>query len=116
MPKLRTYTTSPLSAALISSRGSIDWLCLPRFDSPSLFARILDHNKGGHWSINPAGVFHAAHRYVENTNVLETIFTTTHGSIRLVDFMVIAQHGLEHEQPPMLVRLVESVDGEHDIE
>lgn len=104
------------SAALISSRGSIDWLCLPRFDSPSIFARILDHDKGGHWNINPTGRFHSEHRYIENTNVIETIFTTAQGSLRLIDFMVIAQPAQDQGQPPMLVRLVESVDGEHEIE
>src|SRR5918998_276476 len=67
------------SAALISSRGSLDWLCLPRFDSPSLFARVLDHDDGGGWSICPTGRFQSQHRYLDDTNVLETTFTTAQG-------------------------------------
>ena len=73
-----TNTFSPISdyglignchtAALVSSRGSIDWLCLPRFDSPSLFARILDLERGGSWQICPQNAFTSTHRYIDNTN------------------------------------------------
>ncbi len=60
------------SAALVDSAGSLDWLCLPRFDSPSLFARILDARRGGHWTMRPRGRFASQRRYLERTNVLET--------------------------------------------
>src|SRR5690242_17789976 len=75
------------TAALVSSHGSIDWLCLPRFDSPSLFARILDLQRGGAWSIQPAAPYQADHQYLADTNVLETIFTCDGGRVRLLDFM-----------------------------
>jgi GH15 family glucan-1,4-alpha-glucosidase len=75
------------SAALISKRGSIDWLCWPRFDSPSIFAAILDANVGGHWSIRPAQTFQTTRRYLDNTNVLETTFSTDPGTVVVTDFM-----------------------------
>ena len=106
------------SAALVSSHGSLDWLCLPRFDSPSLFARILDSERGGGWTIQPAGRFHAHHRYLDDSNVLETTFTTGHGRLRLLDFMPIVEDrdGAEATAPYELVRIVEALDGEHEIE
>ncbi|MFD0451420.1 trehalase-like domain-containing protein [Rhodococcus aetherivorans] len=67
------------SAALVSSDGSIDWLCMPRFDSPSIFAAILDDN-AGHWSIRPAGEFRVRREYVEGSMVLRTLFHTGGGS------------------------------------
>src|SRR5919198_3389973 len=71
------------SAALVGTDGSIDWLCLPRFDSPAIFARLLDPD-AGHWSITPAGPFTARRRYLPGSLVLETTFTTANGSVRLV--------------------------------
>src|SRR5438552_5900514 len=73
------------SAALISREGSIDWLCWPRFDSPSIFARILDSQKGGHFSIRPAGQFKGTRRYLPDTNVLETTFESESGVVRMLD-------------------------------
>ncbi len=58
------------SAALISRFGSCDWLCWPRFDSPSLFAAILDEERGGRFSISPAGEFQSRRSYLGETNVL----------------------------------------------
>src|SRR2546430_6665765 len=77
------------SAALISRRGSLDWLCWPRFDSPSIFAALLDREKGGFWSIAPSGRYHSSRRYIENTNVLETHFETADGSATLIDLMPV---------------------------
>ncbi len=106
------------SAALVSSHGSIDWLCLPRFDSPSLFARILDLDRGGGWTIQPAGRSQARRRYLGDTNVLETTFTTVNGRVRLLDFMPMedAKPGTVQTAPYALVRIVEGLDGEHEIE
>src|SRR5947199_2245794 len=77
------------SAALISREGSIDWLCWPRFDSPSLFARLLDHDRGGYFAIRPIGEFRSKRRYLDDTNVLETTFETDAGVVRLVDLMPV---------------------------
>src|SRR3954454_17071833 len=69
------------TAALVSLGGSIDWLCLPRYDSPSLFARLLGPD-AGHWAIRPAGAFAAERRYVPGTLAVETTFTTEFGRTR----------------------------------
>jgi alpha,alpha-trehalase len=60
------------SAALVGLDGSIDWCCFPRFDSPSVFAAILDAGKGGHFAITPQETYSATQRYLDNTNILET--------------------------------------------
>src|SRR6184192_1603525 len=70
------------SAALVAKDGSIDWLCLPRYDSSSVFGRILDP-EAGHWSIRPAGAFTSERRYLPGTLVVETAFTTDTGVVRL---------------------------------
>lgn len=77
------------SVALISSSGSIDWLCWPRFDSPSVFARILDWDRGGYFGIQPSIPFRSKRRYVDATNVLETTFDTDAGSVKLIDLMPV---------------------------
>src|SRR3954452_3961144 len=75
-------------AALVSRSGSIDWCCVPRLDSASCFARLLDAKKGGYCAIEPAPeLTRPAHReYVEGTLVLETSFQTPGGQARLIDF------------------------------
>lgn len=75
------------TAALVNSSGSIDWLCWPRFDSPSIFASILDPEKGGNWSIQPTSRFRSYHRYLKDTNILETYFACPQGKIAILDFM-----------------------------
>src|SRR5438105_7463723 len=77
------------SSALVSRDGSIDWLCLPRYDSPALFARLLDPD-GGHWSIRPTEEFSCERRYLPGTLVIETTFTTGSGSVRVLDAMAFA--------------------------
>src|SRR2546429_9963690 len=72
------------SAALVSSAGSVDWLCFPRFDGPSVFSRLLDE-QAGHWSIYPVNAIEVSCRYIVGTMALETIFCTPTGSALLVD-------------------------------
>jgi alpha,alpha-trehalase len=95
------------SAALISSKGSIDWLCLPYFDSPSIFARILDKDKGGHLSILVDESFSIKQRYLEHTNILCTFFESKESAFQVFDFMPrypIDEFG-KHFLPPELYRL-----------
>jgi GH15 family glucan-1,4-alpha-glucosidase len=67
--------------ALVGNDGSIDWLCLPYMDSPSVFAAILDKNKGGCFSIKPAGDWDSRVGYQSGTNILNTMFRTRNGII-----------------------------------
>jgi GH15 family glucan-1,4-alpha-glucosidase len=103
------------TAALADSRGSIDWLCLPRYDSPAVFARILDPD-AGHWSIRPAGRFTASRRYLPGTLLLETTFQSEGGVIRLTDALVFAEgqrgHLLGRNSPHELLRLLEGISGQ----
>ncbi|NEW85572.1 MAG: glycoside hydrolase family 15 protein, partial [Mariniphaga sp.] len=75
------------SAALVSERGSIDWCCLPDFDSPSVFAKLLDKEQGGSFSINVDDSYTISQKYLYRTNVLSTNFNSTEGSFELIDFM-----------------------------
>jgi GH15 family glucan-1,4-alpha-glucosidase len=77
------------SAALVGISGSIDWLCWPRFDSPSLFAALLDRTRGGHFLIAPTQPFTATRSYAPDSNVLVTTFTTDGGEARLTDLMPV---------------------------
>jgi GH15 family glucan-1,4-alpha-glucosidase len=77
------------TCALVSKSGSIDWLCLPAFDSPAAFSRMLDWRKGGHFQIAPIAVQTVTRRYLPGTNVLETTFHTDTGTATLTDFMVV---------------------------
>src|SRR5919108_163085 len=107
------------SAALLTRDGSVDWLCLPRYDSAAIMARILDP-EGGHWSIRPAGAFAAERRYLPGTLVIETTFTTDAGAVRLLDAMAFAQgqrgHDLGFNAPHELLRAIEGVSGEVELE
>src|ERR1700685_4583309 len=77
------------TAALVSKQGSIDWLCLPHFDSPACFASLLGTKDNGHWSIAPADPVRSIRRcYRDGTLVLETDFETEAGSVKLIDCMV----------------------------
>jgi GH15 family glucan-1,4-alpha-glucosidase len=78
------------SAALISSEGSIDWLCWPRFDSPSIFAALLDPESAGCFRIRPRGGFRTTRRYLSDTNILETVFHAEGGTVVLRDLMPVA--------------------------
>ena len=80
------------SLALVGRDGSLDWLCFPRFDSPSVFARMLDED-AGHFRVAPAGDVHDVHEvrrtYLPSTNVLETTFVTAGGVLELTDCMPV---------------------------
>jgi len=77
------------SCALVSKAGSIDWACFPRFDSASLFGRLLDWQHGGHFLLAPQGIKSVSRRYIPNTNVLETTFEAAGGRVVVVDFMPV---------------------------
>lgn len=93
------------SAALVSLDGAIEWLCWPRFDSPSLFAALLDREQGGHWTLRPTGDYRVSRAYQPGTNVLETCFETETGSLRVHDFLHMGRR-------QALCRLVRGVQGE----
>ncbi|MBE9374769.1 glycoside hydrolase family 15 protein [Saccharopolyspora sp. HNM0983] len=102
------------TAALIGTDGSVDWLCLPRFDAPSCFCRLLGDERDGHWRIAPAGrVESVRRRYRDDSLVLETDFRTATGTLRLID------HLPPRERPgaaePCLVRIAECLDGTVDL-
>src|SRR4051812_41281464 len=103
------------SAALVSRNGSLDWLCWPWFDSPSVFAAILDLEKGGFWRIAPAGDFTTSRRYIPGTNVIETEFRTLTGTLRLTDCMPVYEedYARRHLLPDReVLRVVECTSGE----
>lgn len=106
------------SAALVSRSGSIDWLCLPRFDSPSVFGRLLD-DAAGHWSIAPVAEARTTRRYLDGSLVLETTFVTDEGSVRLVDAMALDPredvHDLGLGAPGFVLRIVEGIEGAVDM-
>jgi GH15 family glucan-1,4-alpha-glucosidase len=106
------------SAALVALDGSIDWLCVPRYDSESVFGRILDP-AAGHWTIRPAGAFTSERRYLPGTLVIETTFTTDTGVVKLTDALVFAEgqrgHDLGFDAPHELLRSVEGVSGEVEL-
>jgi GH15 family glucan-1,4-alpha-glucosidase len=106
-------------AALVSQAGSVDWLCFPRFDSPAVFARILDAG-GGHFSIRPTGKFTASRAYADQTMVLETTFATAAGTAVLTDAMAVGRNERGHDlgtgSPGVLLRRLACTAGEMDIE
>jgi GH15 family glucan-1,4-alpha-glucosidase len=91
-PKIQDYAAigNGRSAALVSRDGSLDWLCWPRFDSPSLFGALLDRRVGGCWRIAPAEPSRIERGYLPETNVLQTRFHTDAGTAELIDFMPAA--------------------------
>ncbi|MFI5054037.1 MAG: trehalase-like domain-containing protein, partial [Acidimicrobiia bacterium] len=94
------------TAALIADDGSIDWLCVPRFDSGACFAALLGDDRHGRWQIAPAAGGRAARRsYRDDTLVLETEFDTPEGTVRVVDCMPVRDQSVD------LVRIVEGVSG-----
>jgi GH15 family glucan-1,4-alpha-glucosidase len=98
------------TVALVSRRGSIDWLCFPRFDSPACFAKLLGHEENGAWSLGPADGGHCtSRRYVGDSLVLETRWDLQGGSVTVTDYMP------PRGQAPDVVRIVEGVSGRVDM-
>lgn len=116
------------TGALLAPDGSIEWMCLPHFDSPSVFAAILDRGAGS-FRLGPYGVYvPAGRRYIPGTNVIETTWMTPQGWMRVLDALTIGEwrenkHGSSHTRPPtdwdadhLLVRMVECVQGRVQVE
>ncbi|WP_236241227.1 glycoside hydrolase family 15 protein [Streptomyces sp. CC228A] len=94
------------TAALVGKDGSVDWLCLPRFDSGACFAALLGDENNGHWRIAPAGARTCARRgYLGESLVLESVWETRTGTVRVVDFMP------QRDRSPDLMRVVEGLSG-----
>jgi len=98
------------TVALVGSDGAIDWLCLPDLDSASVFAALLDAERGGQFALAPSIAYVAKRRYLQDTNVLETTFTTETGTVRVTDAMTLPRRGLTPYRE--LVRRVDGVTGE----
>lgn len=100
------------TAALISREGALEWLCFPDFHSPSIFARLLDREKGGHLSIASDKLKPATRRYRGATNILETEIEVAGGRLRITDFMPVVQQDASGLQPEReLIRIVEACEG-----
>lgn len=98
------------SAALVSRDGSLDWLCLPRFDAPAVFAALLGNEENGRWRLAPTDpVEHSSRTYLDDTLVLETTWVTASGRARVLDFMPL-------DEVNSVVRIVEGLSGETSFE
>ncbi|HKZ26646.1 MAG TPA: trehalase-like domain-containing protein, partial [Rubrobacteraceae bacterium] len=96
------------TAALIGTDGTVDWLCLPAFDSPSIFASILDDEKGGHFKLQPERYDRSQQLYLPDTNVLLTRFLSPEGVAEILDFMPVHKDGGARHR---LVRNVRAIRG-----
>jgi alpha,alpha-trehalase len=116
------------TGALVASDGAVEWLCMPHFDSPSVFAAMLDRG-AGRFRVGPYGVYvPAGRRYLPGTNVIETTWMTEQGWIRVLDALTIGEwhdneEGSSHTRPPtdydadhVLVRVIECIQGQVQVE
>jgi GH15 family glucan-1,4-alpha-glucosidase len=107
------------SAALVSIEGSVDWWCLPRFDSPSVFGRLLDP-EAGYWQLAPTGEHTTERDYVEDTLVLRTVFRTGSGSVAVTDALSLQPGARGHDiglhSPHAYLRVVEGLEGVVDLQ
>src|SRR3954453_2428462 len=97
------------TVALVAGDGSVDWLALPDLDSPSVFCALLDERRGGRFSLAPESPHTAERRYAPDTNVLETVFSTAGGKVRITDAVTLPGGGLEPQRE--LTRRVEGLSG-----
>jgi GH15 family glucan-1,4-alpha-glucosidase len=101
------------TVALVCTRGTIDFLCLPEFDSPTCFASLLDKDRGGYFSLHPRGdQYSSKQMYLPDTNVLLTRFLSEEAQVELFDFMAIS----EGNQPQFVVRIVHVIQGAADFD
>jgi GH15 family glucan-1,4-alpha-glucosidase len=99
------------TAALVGLDGAIDWCCLPRFDSGSVFAALLDPERGGTWSVRPAVEWTSTQRYLPRTNILETTFRTAGGVVVVTDFMPVDEDGRPSGPHPEIHRQLRCTRG-----
>jgi GH15 family glucan-1,4-alpha-glucosidase len=104
------------TAALVSMEGDIDWLCLPRFDSPSVFAALLDQERGGRFAVRCAGADRTKQMYLPDSNILVTRFLGEHSVGEVVDFMVPREVRQGDGGALHLIRVVRAVRGQVDVE
>jgi alpha,alpha-trehalase len=106
------------SCALVDRSGSVEWLCFPRFDSPSVFGRLLDDD-AGHWQVQPDGDWRSTRTYAGRSLALQTTFTTDHGELLLTDALGLGPdndgHRLGHHAPHVLVRRLACTSGQVDV-
>ena len=100
------------SSALIHKDSSIDWCCLPRFDSPSIFGKIIDNKIGGFFKIEPIGNYNVKQEYFKNTSILKTSFTNGYDKFEVIDYMPRYQL-IENNyySPPEISRIVKLING-----
>ncbi len=121
MPKISDYGLigDCRSAALVSNKGSIDWLCLPDFDSEAVFCKNLDQEKGGYFSISPRGNYLSSQIYKDQTNILKTDFFNYSGRVLLTDFMPITRDQERNRNIPAsgvkIIRRVKAKLGDHHL-
>jgi GH15 family glucan-1,4-alpha-glucosidase len=103
------------TCALVGRDGSIDWLCFPYLESPSLFAALLDAERGGHFWTKPLTKYESIAAYIENTNILQTTFITALGTVAITDFMPVEDRE-ETQSVRVVFRKVEWITGEVELE
>ncbi|WP_226483354.1 glycoside hydrolase family 15 protein [Natrinema amylolyticum] len=104
------------TVALVGRDGSIDWCPFPHVESPSVFAALLDSDRGGHFSVRPTQSFESVQRYRDRTNVLETTFRTASGDVTVTDFMPVAEVMGADDPPPAVYRKLECEDGPLEVD
>ncbi len=107
------------SVALVGKDGAIDWCCFPHLDSPSVFASLLDHRRGGSFRVSPTGRSVGEQRYLSRTNILETLFTAANGALTVTDFFPLAGSidGKGNSTAPCeIIRLLRAEGGSVEVE